>query len=222
MALVKLDLLKALAPKDPNITVEDYDNWNENLKKTKEMEDLLKKLMKDFDILDGTKIRADILQLFKVQNNVVFKEALTPIDDKLRQLEDHIKDTQYDLTQSKEIQKTLESTMESNHSAYKQEQNSLRARADGNEAQIQALKKQIALLDEKIKQIGKAAAMGGNSAMAGDLLGDLEKSIAALRVDVDKNRDTLYREKERIDRELDTKASKEELADLENRMMQRL
>ena len=58
--------------------------------------------------------------------------------------------------------------------------------------------------------------------MAGDLLGDLEKSIAALRVDVDKNRDTLYREKERIDRELDTKASKEELADLENRMMQRL
>ena len=61
MALVKLDLLKALAPKDPNITVEDYDNWNENLKKTKEMEDLLKKLMKDFDILDGTKIKADIL-----------------------------------------------------------------------------------------------------------------------------------------------------------------
>lgn len=31
MALIKLDLAKALAPKDPNITREDYDSWNNNL-----------------------------------------------------------------------------------------------------------------------------------------------------------------------------------------------
>lgn len=61
MALIKLNLAKALAPSDPNITREDYDDWNNNLKKTKELEDMLKKLLKDFDIMDGTKIKADIL-----------------------------------------------------------------------------------------------------------------------------------------------------------------
>ena len=45
---------------------------------------MLKKLLKDFDVMDGTKIKADILQLFKVTNNFIAKEALTPIDDKLR------------------------------------------------------------------------------------------------------------------------------------------
>lgn len=83
-ALIKLDLAKALAPKDPNITREDYDSWNANLKKTKDLEDLLKKLLKDFDVMDGTKIKADILQLFKVTNTFVVKETLLPIDDKLR------------------------------------------------------------------------------------------------------------------------------------------
>lgn len=61
MALVKIDLAKALAPKDPIISVEDFDNWNQNLKKTKEMEDLLKKLSADLSNMDGTKIKADIL-----------------------------------------------------------------------------------------------------------------------------------------------------------------
>lgn len=64
--------------------------------------------------------------------------------------------------------------------------------------------------------------MSGNSAMAGEMFDNMEKAIAALRVDVDKNRDTLAREKDRIDHELATKATKEELADLEGRMMQRL
>lgn len=35
------------------------------------------------------------------------------------------------------------------------------------------------MLDEKIKALGRAAAAGGGgNAMAGDLLGDLEKAIA--------------------------------------------
>ncbi len=73
-----------------------------------------------------------------------------------------------------------------------------------------------------MKQISKAAAMSGNSAMAGEMFENMEKAIAALRVDVDKNRDTIAKEKDRVDHELSTKATKEELADLEGRMMQRL
>ncbi len=64
--------------------------------------------------------------------------------------------------------------------------------------------------------------MSGNSAMAGEMFENMEKAIAALRVDVDKNRDTIAKEKERVSQELADKATKEELADLESRMMQRL
>ncbi len=73
-----------------------------------------------------------------------------------------------------------------------------------------------------MKQISKAAAMSGNSAMAGEMFENMEKAIAALRIDVDKNSDTLAKEKDRINQELATRATKEELADLEGRMMQRL
>jgi len=78
------------------------------------------------------------------------------------------------------------------------------------------------MLDEKIKALSRAAAAGGNNAMAGDLLGDLEKEIAQLKLDVNKNKEQLAREHERVNQELAQKATKEELADLEARMMQRL
>ena len=67
MVDVKLGLAKALRDPDPKLTHEDVDNWNKNVKKTKELEDLLNQLLKDFTDLNGAKIKTDILQIFKVQ-----------------------------------------------------------------------------------------------------------------------------------------------------------
>lgn len=71
---MKLDVAKALKPKEPYITNEDVAKWNANCRKTDELEELLNNLLRDFQALDGTKIKADILQLFKVQQTFVVKE----------------------------------------------------------------------------------------------------------------------------------------------------
>ena len=61
MVQLKLDMARALAPKEPEITQEDVDAWNGNLKRTGTLEDLLKQLQKEVSLMDGTKIKADIL-----------------------------------------------------------------------------------------------------------------------------------------------------------------
>jgi hypothetical protein len=61
------------------ITTEDVANWNKNLHKTSELEALLKQLIKDFTNLDASKIKADIIQILKMQATFVTKANLNPI-----------------------------------------------------------------------------------------------------------------------------------------------
>jgi len=61
MNLMKLDIVRALAPKDPIITTEDVEKWNKSYSMTSEHETILTTLKKDVAILDGPKIKADIL-----------------------------------------------------------------------------------------------------------------------------------------------------------------
>ena len=68
----KRDLAKLL--NRPEVTQEDIDKWNKNCDKTAELEDLIKQLQRDMESLDGPKIKADILQLFRVQQNFVNKD----------------------------------------------------------------------------------------------------------------------------------------------------
>ena len=63
-----------MQPKEPHITNEDVDKWNKNCRKTDELEELLNQLMKDVKELDVTKVKTDILQLFKVQQTFVVKD----------------------------------------------------------------------------------------------------------------------------------------------------
>jgi len=80
----------------------------------------------------------------------------------------------------------------------------------------------LALLDERLKSMGKAAAMSGNTAMAGNLLQDLEDGIAKLRLDLDSLKTNCTKNQAKVQDELNQKATKDELAELESRMMQRL
>ena len=64
--------------------------------------------------------------------------------------------------------------------------------------------------------------MGGNPAMAGNLLDDLEKAIAELRKDHEALKKQNAMEHDQFREALAGKASKDDLAALEERMMQRL
>ena len=97
MVQVKMDLVRALAPKEPIILQDDVDRWNANCDKTQKLEDLLNQLQRDMANLDGPKIKADILQLFKIQNNIVSKEALADLSEQVRRIKESIGDIQHDI-----------------------------------------------------------------------------------------------------------------------------
>ena len=54
----------------------------------------------------------------------------------------------------------------------------LKVRVTSVEDLINALKKQIGLLDDKLRQMHKAAALNGGNPMAGNPTEDLEKGLA--------------------------------------------
>mmetsp|Transcript_42647 Transcript_42647/g.56318 ORF Transcript_42647/g.56318 Transcript_42647/m.56318 type:complete len:90 (-) Transcript_42647:1240-1509(-) len=89
-----------------------------------------------------------------------------------------MKDVQYEIQSVRDIQLRTEKVVEANHSELLGEIEALKTRITSLEDQINALKKTIGLLDDKMRNMGKAAAMSGNSAMAGNLLDDMEKAIA--------------------------------------------
>jgi len=90
MNLMKLDIVRALAPKEPVITTDDVEKWNKSFSRTSEMEALLTQLKKEITLLDGTKIKADILQINKVQNNFINKANLNPLIEDINKLKEEV------------------------------------------------------------------------------------------------------------------------------------
>lgn len=70
--------------------------------------------------------------------------------------------------------------------------------------------------------MGKAAAMSGNTAMAGNLLQDMEDTIAKLKQDLESLKGNFEKHSVKVNEELNHKATKEDLAALESRLLQQL
>ena len=107
-----------------------------------------------------------------------------------------------------------ERTVAENHKAAMAEIDSNKSRITALEEAVNAFKKQLALLDDKMRGMGKAAAMSGNPGMAGNLFDDLEKAIADLRKDLNDHKIQNGREHDQIREQLAEKASKDDLAEL--------
>lgn len=153
--------------------------------------------MKEMEAHDFTKIKADILQIFKVQQTFVVREALNPINEAQHRLEQTQNEAAYDLKNISERVSENSSLIEKNYASIKTESDANRAKAENNEAAISALKKQLGLLDEKLKSLRGAAIGGGNGGgggMSAALLDDLEAAIAQLRKDVDGQKETFEKE----------------------------
>ena len=178
-------MARALAPRDPQITDEDVDNWNKNLASSKELDDHLNKMKSEMAILDGPRIKADILQIFKVQNNFVSKTDLNPLHERISKTEQLIENNGFELNSLRDQLDAINDKIRANQTEMKQEVDSLRAHIDSNEQTIVSHKKMLTMLDERIKSMSKAAAMSGNTAMAGNVLQDMEDGIEKLRKDLE-------------------------------------
>ena len=80
----------------------------------------------------------------------------------------------------RDAQKRTDKTVEVNHKETQEEFGVVKAKLDSLESQLNALKKQLGLLDDKVKGIAKAAISGGGgggSNIGASLLDDLEKAV---------------------------------------------
>ena len=81
------------------------------------------------------------------------------------------------------------------------------------------------MLDDKIKSIARGGGLGGGGVGNGvntAMTDDLEAAIAKLREDLDKHKSTYEKDQAKVKDELAHKATKQDLDDLEARMMQRM
>ena len=68
----RVDILEQ--PKGPVITDDDVARWNKANERSLQNEELLNGMRKELNGLDGTKIKADIIQLFRITSSTVSKE----------------------------------------------------------------------------------------------------------------------------------------------------
>ena len=95
--MLKSQMVRALAPKEPVISQDDVDRWNATEDRSKANEEAIARLQKELQLLDGPKIKADILQLFKVQANFVNKDVLTSLQEEIRRAKQEVADLAYEL-----------------------------------------------------------------------------------------------------------------------------
>ena len=125
----------------------------------------------------------------------------------------------------KERISTNEKQIDRNHSEIKTDCQACQRLADDNKDQIEALNKKLTMLDDKMKQIargGGLAAGGGGTGIGAGMVDDLEAALAKLRDDFEKHKDAYQKDQAKVKDELAQKATKQDLEDLEARMMQRL
>ena len=68
----RVDILEQ--PKGPVISDDDISRWNKANERSLKNEELLNGMRKELNALDGTKIKADIIQLFRITSSTVSKE----------------------------------------------------------------------------------------------------------------------------------------------------
>ena len=173
-------------------------------------------------MLDGTKIKADILQLFKITNNVITGDDISGLKEDIRIMKAEVADCSYDVTACKDIVQKVEKTVDANQKANTNDFNLHRTRMDGIDNSIAGLKKSIGMLDAKNKTTAKSAALNSNPGMAVQVIADLEESLNKLRKEHDELKGKQDKDAKDLYQELDTKASKQDLADLETRLLQQL
>ena len=63
----------------------------------------MKALKKEINMMDGPKIKADILQLFKITQKLVSEDDISNLKDELRRVKAEVADCTYDVQACKDI-----------------------------------------------------------------------------------------------------------------------
>ena len=81
---------------------EDAEKWNNNCARSEELAELIKQLQIEMTVLDGSKIKADLLTLMKAAPNLVTKEDTERITDDVKKFRIEIADSSYEIQSVKD------------------------------------------------------------------------------------------------------------------------
>ena len=112
-------------PKEPIITVEDVERWNDNIEKSKELEEMIRKLQMAFKEMNVDQIKADILNIFKIQNNFILKKELNPVNEAIKRFATDIENNQFEIASFRDRITKNEKSIETNFELVRNEQISL-------------------------------------------------------------------------------------------------
>jgi len=149
-----------------------------------EMDAELQSLKRDVAGLDGPKIKADILQLFKITANVGSKDLIEGLKEDLRRIKQELADSAYEITNTREQIAKTDKDMKTMEKNIKKDTATNRAKIDACEGAIAALKKTIGNEDKKKQRLAEAKSSPHGSNHGGDF-GDLEDDLRLLRLDHD-------------------------------------
>ena len=135
---------------------EEIDSWTEAAGKLPEMDAELQQLKRDMAGLDGPKIKADILQLFKVTANVGSKDLIDGLKEDLRRIKQELADSAYEITNTREQIAKTDKDMKKMDKDIRKDTATNRAKIDTLEATINALKKSIGNENDKKRRLAEA------------------------------------------------------------------
>ena len=135
---------------------EEMDSWTEAAGKVPEVEAELQQLRRDMAGLDGAKIKADILQLFKVTANVGSKDLIDGLKEDLRRIKQELADSAYEITNTREQIAKTDKDMKKMDKEIRKDTATNRAKIDALEAIINALKKSMSNESNKRARLNEA------------------------------------------------------------------
>ena len=169
--------------------------------------------------MDGPKIKDDITNLVKAGKTYMTKDEIQRLTDDVKKIRVEIADNGYEVQNSKDLTLKIEKKIESNHKEVKASIMTIREKSQNNEANANAYKKSLQVLDDRLKAFIKNAQLSGNTAVGeGNVVQEIEDSILQIRTDFDEYKKMNSSEQRMLKNDLYNKATKQENIELEKRV----
>ena len=141
------------------------------------------------------------------------------LQEDVRKLKQEVSDQKYDIQGVRDSLESLEKTVQSNHRELTNHDDMQVKRIEALENSLNSLKKTIS---EQSKRTERAKNIGGGGGVDGSVIADLEDDINKLRNDLEAHKTETAKQLRQVDNVLEQKASKTDLDDLEQRLMDKL
>ena len=224
---ISTDLANKAAAKDPNkpvLTHSDLNKWNnEYAALLNQHTEQVKQLQVDLFILDGAKLKLDILSLKKACEEFVPKVLVANMEADVKKIRIEIADNSFEVQTAKDMTLKLEKALVLSEKQTMAMFPPIKDDVEKNKQSISQQKKQMTLLDEKIKSIIKNAALSGNTSMGGgNIVQEIEDSILKIKQDMEEQVKYAEFDKRTTRNMIDEKVAKNEIKTIEESFSQQV